>query len=60
MSLRDQEERTRFVEELRSNISVIAPAGVGKTRAIVERIVRMANLPPDEARGPKLALGWWL
>jgi len=39
----DQLERDRFVAEQGKNISVIAPAGVGKTRSIVERIVRLAQ-----------------
>ena len=41
----DQIERDRFVSTHDRNISVIAPAGVGKTRAIVERIVALAMLP---------------
>jgi len=39
----DQLERDRFVTEQGKNISVIAPAGVGKTRSIVERIVHLAR-----------------
>src|SRR4051812_41852633 len=39
----DQPQRERFIHELAQNFSVIAPAGVGKTRAIVERIVRIAH-----------------
>ena len=48
-SLRDQVERDRFVLEQTKNISVIAPAGVGKTTAIVARIVHLASLPEKEA-----------
>jgi ATP-dependent exoDNAse (exonuclease V) beta subunit len=45
----DQLERTRFVEGHEINISVIAPAGVGKTTAIVNRIVHLARLPEAQA-----------
>ena len=45
MSLIDQLERDRFIQEHGSNISVIAPAGVGKTRSIIERIVFLAHQP---------------
>lgn len=48
-TLIDQAERDRFVAEQSRNISVIAPAGVGKTHAIVERIVRLASGPEAEA-----------
>ena len=48
-ALRDQAERDRFILEQTKNISVIAPAGVGKTRSIVERIVHLARLPEAEA-----------
>jgi ATP-dependent helicase/nuclease subunit A len=44
-SLIDQAERDRFIHEQTRNISVIAPAGVGKTTAIVNRIVHLATLP---------------
>ena len=47
--LADQAERDRFVQLHGRNISVIAPAGVGKTTAIVERIVHLARLPEDAA-----------
>jgi ATP-dependent exoDNAse (exonuclease V) beta subunit len=43
--LSDQAERDRFITAHGKNISVIAPAGVGKTRAIVERIVALARQP---------------
>jgi ATP-dependent exoDNAse (exonuclease V) beta subunit len=45
----DQAARDRFVKDHASNLSVIAPAGVGKTTAIVERIVALAQLPEDLA-----------
>jgi ATP-dependent exoDNAse (exonuclease V) beta subunit len=45
----DQAERDRFVRVQGRNISVIAPAGVGKTTAIVARIVHLARLPEAEA-----------
>lgn len=48
-ALIDQAERDRFILEQTKNISVIAPAGVGKTTSIVERIVRLASLPEAEA-----------
>jgi len=45
----DQLERDRFVSAHGKNISVIAPAGVGKTRAIVDRIVALAAQPEELA-----------
>jgi hypothetical protein len=45
----DQLERDRFVQEQGKNISVIAPAGVGKTTSIVNRIVHLAQLPEEQA-----------
>ena len=48
-TLADQLERDRFVQLSGRNISVIAPAGVGKTTAIVQRIVHLARLPEDQA-----------
>lgn len=52
----DQAERDRFIFEQGKNISVIAPAGVGKTRSIVERIVHLARQPEAQAvdRLPRL------
>jgi ATP-dependent exoDNAse (exonuclease V) beta subunit len=41
--LADEAERSRFIETQGKNISVIAPAGVGKTHAIVSRIVKIAG-----------------
>ncbi|WOO41916.1 UvrD-helicase domain-containing protein [Rubellicoccus peritrichatus] len=56
--LPDQAERDRFQNELERNFSVIAPAGVGKTTAIVERIGHIAET--DDFREhpilPKLVL----
>jgi ATP-dependent exoDNAse (exonuclease V) beta subunit len=47
--LSDQAERDRFTSAHGKNISVIAPAGVGKTHAIVQRIVAMAREREDLA-----------
>lgn len=41
--LKDQEERDLFRNDLEGNYSVIAPAGVGKTTAIVGRIANIAS-----------------
>ncbi|WP_309399584.1 UvrD-helicase domain-containing protein [Cerasicoccus maritimus] len=41
--LADQAERTRFTDELDHNFTVTAPAGVGKTTAIVSRVVNLAK-----------------
>ena len=40
-NLADGEARHRFCREFERNFSVIAPAGVGKTRAIVDRLVNI-------------------
>jgi ATP-dependent exoDNAse (exonuclease V) beta subunit len=48
-TLIDHAERERFASEHAKNISVIAPAGVGKTSSIVNRIVRIAELPEEQA-----------
>ncbi len=45
----DQAARDRFILEQGKNISVIAPAGVGKTTSIVQRIVHLASLPEAQA-----------
>lgn len=39
----DQSERSRFVEELDRNFSVVASAGSGKTRAITDRVLEIAR-----------------
>lgn len=46
----DQDARNCFAEKLDQNYSVIAPAGVGKTTAIVQRIVNMAKYRPELLR----------
>lgn len=40
-------DRERFVSELDRNFSVVAPAGVGKTTAIVERVLAIAEKHPE-------------
>ncbi len=42
MNLPDQADRDRFATETGRNFSVIAPAGVGKTRAIAQRVRAIA------------------
>jgi ATP-dependent exoDNAse (exonuclease V) beta subunit len=44
----DQPARTRFSTEIHRNFSVIASAGAGKTRAVVDRIVTIALEGADE------------
>jgi len=53
----DQAERKRFARELDKNFSVIAAAGAGKTTAITDRIVEIAQ-NSDRAREwfPRLAV----
>ena len=41
----DQSQRDRFIHELERNFSVVASAGSGKTRAITDRIVALAQHP---------------
>jgi ATP-dependent helicase/nuclease subunit A len=43
----DQAERDRFAKELDQNFSVIAAAGTGKTAAITDRIVQIAQQKPE-------------
>lgn len=45
ITLVDQDARDRFIQEIQSNFSVIAPAGVGKTTAIVGRILSIIDDP---------------
>ena len=47
MKPRDQATRARFADELTQNFSVHAPAGVGKTTAIVDRVITIATQHPD-------------
>jgi ATP-dependent exoDNAse (exonuclease V) beta subunit len=47
--LPDQADRDRFLNETDANFSVIAPAGVGKTTAIVGRIARIGAQDADRA-----------
>ncbi len=47
--LADEAERNRFIETPGKNISVIAPAGVGKTHTIALRILKIAQQPPEIA-----------
>ena len=53
----DQAERERFARELDKNLSVIAAAGAGKTTAVTDRIVEIAQ-NSDRAREwfPRLAV----
>src|SRR6266568_1785591 len=53
----DQAQRERFARELDKNFSVIAAAGAGKTTAITDRIVEIAQ-DPGRAREwfPRLAV----
>ena len=46
----DQSVRARFRTSLDRNFSVIAPAGVGKTKSIVDRVVEIATSDPERAR----------
>src|SRR5207302_2913727 len=43
MEATDQESRQRFTRDLERNFSVVASAGSGKTRAITDRIVAIAQ-----------------
>ncbi len=52
----DQAERDRFHRELEKNLSVIAAAGSGKTRAITDRIVEIARHPKAGEWLPKLVV----
>lgn len=54
LALPDQAARDRFCSELETNFSVIAPAGVGKTTSIVERILRLAQADRRRLNDPLL------
>lgn len=47
----DAEARRRFLVEIDKDFSVTAPAGVGKTHALVERIAMLAELKPQRLLG---------
>lgn len=53
---KDQATRARFIERVDENFSVIAPAGVGKTKAIVDRVVAIATGPNAKEWLPKLVV----
>jgi len=42
---RDESQRQLFIDSLDRSISVIAPAGVGKTESIVRRVAQLAKQP---------------
>src|SRR6266487_1070072 len=52
----DQKKRQIFITGVTENFSVIAPAGVGKTQAIVERIVHISRHPRASEWLPKLVV----
>lgn len=54
----DQAARTRFIHELERNFSVLAPAGVGKTKSLVDRVVAIATGDPERAKAwlPRLVV----
>ncbi|WP_269540442.1 UvrD-helicase domain-containing protein [Cerasicoccus fimbriatus] len=56
--LTDQADRDRFTSELDRNFTVTAPAGVGKTTAIVSRVVALAKADAhlDDKLLPRLAV----
>ncbi len=47
MILNDRNQRERFCNNIHENFSVVAPAGVGKTTAIVNRITTIALREPQ-------------
>lgn len=51
---RDQAARDRFAQTLDRNFSVIASAGSGKTRAVTDRIARLAQARDAESLLPRL------
>lgn len=54
--LADQEQRQRFVGQHDRNFSVVASAGSGKTRAITDRLVALAQNPESTAWLPSLVV----
>src|ERR1700755_315744 len=56
MSLSDQPHRDRFISEVRRNFAVVAPAGVGKTHAIVKRIISLSRHSEAKEILPKLVV----
>ncbi len=52
----DAPARQRFAHELKRNFSVVASAGSGKTRAITDRIVALAQSPEALERLPQLVV----
>lgn len=53
---RDQAARDRFTQTLDRNFSVIAAAGSGKTRAVTDRIARLAQASDAERMLPRLVV----
>lgn len=51
----DQEARDRFTQEIDQNFSIIAPAGVGKTTAIVQRILNIAYASDNSSLSSRLS-----
>ncbi len=56
MTLPDAAARAEFIEALEANISLLAPAGVGKTQAIVQRIAAIAKHPNAREWLPRLVV----
>ncbi|MDR2667498.1 MAG: UvrD-helicase domain-containing protein, partial [Puniceicoccales bacterium] len=56
IALADQNARDRFASECHRNFLVVAPAGVGKTTAIGERIALMALEPNGKEMLGELAV----
>ncbi|MBV9008624.1 MAG: UvrD-helicase domain-containing protein [Verrucomicrobia bacterium] len=52
----DRPLRARFIRSVEENFSIIAPAGVGKTQSIVERIVSIARHKNAGAWLPRLVV----
>ena len=52
----DQAARDRFINELDHNFSVLAPAGVGKTKSLVDRVVAIATSPHAAEWLPRLVV----